>query len=141
MPHLLELFAGTKSVGKVFEAAGWQVTSVDLEACFSPTLCMNVLDLQPEDIEDRVDLVWASPPCTMYSLARTTGGPRDLEGSDRMVQKVLDLVAEFRCPWFMENPWTGYLKGRSVVSGIPYRVVDYCKYHDDRFPHLSLIHI
>ena len=85
MPHLLELFAGTKSVGKVFEAAGWQVTSVDLEAGFSPTICMNVLDLQPNDIEDQVDLVWASPPCTMYSLARTTGGPRDLEGSDRMV--------------------------------------------------------
>jgi len=137
MPHLLELFAGTKSVGKVFEAAGWRVTSVDLEARFSPTLCMNVLDLQPEDIDGQVDLIWASPPCTMYSLARTTGGPRDLEGSDRMVQKVLDLVAEFQCPWFMENPQSGYLKGRDVVAGIPYRVVDYCKYHDDRFPHTA----
>ena len=45
MPHLLELFCGTKSVGKVFEAQGWKVTSVDFDPLFKPTLCMNVLDL------------------------------------------------------------------------------------------------
>ena len=51
MPHLLELFSGTSSIGKVFAAAGWWVTSVDLEARFEPTLCMNVLDLEPSMIE------------------------------------------------------------------------------------------
>ena len=35
----------------------------------------------------------------------------------------------------MENPQTGLLKGRAVVAGIPYRVVDYCKYHDHRSTH------
>ena len=30
MPHLLELFSGTGSGGKVFEAGGWAVTSVDI---------------------------------------------------------------------------------------------------------------
>jgi hypothetical protein len=28
----------------------------------------------------------------------------------------------------MENPFTGLLKSRDVVAGIPMRVVDYCKY-------------
>ena len=31
-------------------------------------------------------------------------------------------------PWFMENPESGLLKGREVVAGLPFRVVDYCKY-------------
>ena len=52
-----------------------------------------------------------------------------------MVQKCLDLAMELRCPYFMENPHSGLLKSRAMVSGIPYRIVDYCKYADDRFPH------
>ena len=66
MPHLLELFCGTKSVGKVFEARGWKVTSVDFDPKFKPTICMNVLDLEPSMTEGNVDLVWASPLCTHY---------------------------------------------------------------------------
>jgi len=136
MPHLLELFAGTKSVGKVFEAAGWRVTSVDLLPRFLPTICMDVMDLDVSNLVGDVDLMWASPPCTHYSRARTCAKtPRDLEGSDRMVQKCLDIAAQLGCPYFMENPHTGLLKGRAVVAGIPYRVVDYCKYHDHRCTH------
>ena len=136
MPHLLELLSGTGSVGKVFEAAGWKVTSVDILPRFAPTLRMSVLDLVADDVSEPVDLLWASPPCTHYSRARTTAKtPRDLEGSDRLVQKCLDLARELRCPYFMENPHSGLLKGRAVVAGLPYRVVDYCKYADERFTH------
>jgi hypothetical protein len=75
-----------------------------------------------------VDFVWASPPCTYYSTARTTGPPADLDAADRLVQKCLDLAAELGAPFIMENPWTGKLKSRAVVAGIPMRVVDYCMY-------------
>ena len=30
--------------------------------------------------------------------------------------------------WFIENPQTGLLKGREVVSGLPFRDVSYCAY-------------
>ena len=134
MPHLLELFSGTGSIGKVFAAAGWMVTSVDLEPRFNPTLCMNVLDLEPSMIDGPVDLLWGSPPCTHYSKARTRAKtPRDLVGSDRLVQKVLDLAAHYQCPFFMENP-QGLLMHRDVVRGISMRLIDYCMYADDRFP-------
>ena len=46
-------------MGKVFEARGWKVTSVDFDPQFEPTLCMNILDLEPNMIEGNVDLVWA----------------------------------------------------------------------------------
>ena len=117
MPHLLELFAGTGSIGRVFRNHGWTVTSVDLEPKFEPTICCNVLDVTPEMIETRPDLIWASPPCTHYSRARTTAKtPRDLEGSDKLVQKVLDLVNHYGAPFFMENP-AGLLLNREVVRG------------------------
>ena len=135
MPHLLELFCGTKSIGKVFEQNGWTVTSVDIKKEFEPDICCNVLDLTPEMIGTVPDLLWASPPCTLYSRARTTAKtPRDLVGSDKMVQKVLDLAAHYGCSYFFENPW-GLLKTREVLQGIPMRVIDYCKYNDGDHPH------
>ena len=128
-PVLLELFSGTGSVGRSFRTRGWDVFSVDIDATAKPTLVANVLDLQWDALPPIVDCVWASPPCTHYSRARTKAKtPRDLEGSDAIVQKVLDIVGRYGAPWFMENPESGLLKGREVVAGLPMRVVDYCKY-------------
>ena len=135
-PVLLELFSGTGSVGRSFRARGWEVFSVDIDATAKPTLVANVLDLQWDALPPDVDCIWASPPCTHYSRARTKAKtPRDLEGSDAIVQKVLEIVDHYGyhmqlggMPWFMENPHSGLLKDREVVKYIPFRVVDYCKY-------------
>ena len=43
MPALLELFSGTGSVGRAFEARGWEVVSVDCVAKFRPTHCVDIL--------------------------------------------------------------------------------------------------
>ena len=103
---------------------------MDIDATTNPTLVADVLDLHLHRLPTQVDCIWASPPCTHYSRARTKAKtPRDLEGSDAIVQKVLDIVARYGAPsWFMENPESGLLKGRAVVAGLPFRVVDYCKY-------------
>ncbi len=46
-----------------------------------------------------VDLIWASPVCTEFSRARTTAKtPRDLDWADSLVQAVIDLARELRCP-------------------------------------------
>ena len=55
--------------------------------------------------------------------------PRDLEGSDRRVQKVEDMIDLCQpIVWAWEYPQSGLLKGRCVVDGIPYVDVDYCMY-------------
>ena len=98
MPRLIELFCGTKSISKVFEQHGWTCTSLDFDPKMEPTICCNILDVTPEMILEhgRPDVIWASPLCTMYSRARTTAKtPRDLEGSDKLVQKVIDLARYF----------------------------------------------
>ena len=130
MPRLLELCSGTGSVGRAFEARGWDVVSVDCDPGVNPSICCDLLELTADRCLARgpVDFVWASPPCTFYSIARTRGPPPDLEAADRLVQKCLDLAAELRAPFVLENPWTGKLKSRAVVAGIPMRVVDYCMY-------------
>ena len=134
MPRLVELFSGTQSVSKVFRAAGWECVTVDLNADSQPDLCMDVMAMTPDMVDPPPDVCWASPVCTMYSKARTVAKtPRDLEGSDAMVRKVLELVEAWGCMWFMENPYTGLLKTRSVVAGIPYRIVDYCQWRDSRW--------
>ena len=137
MPHLLELFCGTKSISKVFEQHGWTCTTLDFDPKMQPTICCNILDVTPEMIlkHGRPTVIWGSPLCTQYSCARTNAKtPRDLEGSDKLVQKVLDLARYFDVPWFMENPHSGLLKSRDVVAGIPMRIIDYCQYADDDWP-------
>ena len=63
MPRLLELFCGTKSVGRAFEAAGWKVVSLDIVSKFKPTILCGDYTTFP----GHFDMVWASPVCTEYS--------------------------------------------------------------------------
>ena len=131
---LLELFSGTGSVGKVFKAYSWRVVSVDIRPAHAD--CTHVCDVMEisakrvMEVHGRPDVIWAGPPCTQHSVARTTAKrPRDLIGADRLVRKALELIAELqpKC-WFLENPYTGLLKSRPLMQGLPLTVVDYCRY-------------
>ena len=129
MPRLLELFADTHSIGKAFASAGWEVVSLDMDPDSNSDIqCDFMLWDWTSYPRGYFDCVWASPPCTMYSIARTTAKTaRDFEGSDALVARVLQCISYFMPKtWFMENPQTGYLKTRPVVEGLRYRDVSYC---------------
>jgi hypothetical protein len=128
--YCLELYSGTKSIGQAFERLGWTVHSLDIDASNNPTFCWDIRDFPFESIpRGFYSFVHASPPCTHFSRARTTGGPRDLETADSFVLKALQII-EYVAPtfWCLENPETGLLKTRSYMEGIPYRDVTYCSY-------------
>ena len=129
MPKLLELFKGTGSVGDAFERiTGWEVTSVDMVAKFKPTHLCNILDFDYKQYPpEHFDFVWASPPCTEFSIAKSQG-IRDIPAATKVVEKTLEIIRYFKCPFAMENPQTGYLKQQPCVQGIPYKDVSYCKY-------------
>ena len=100
----LELFAGTGSIGRAFEQQGWEVVSLDICPKFNPTHVADVLSWNFRIYKrDHFRFVWASPVCTQYSIARTTGPPRDLLSADRLVERAMLIMTYFRCHWAFEK--------------------------------------
>ena len=127
--RLLELFSGTKSIGRAFEAFGWQVTSLDSDPQSQPTICEDVLKWDYKAFQPgHFDLVWASPVCTEFSRAMTRR-PRQLEEGDRLVLRTVEIIGYLRPRWWaIENPRSGLLKTRSFMKDLPFDDVTYCQY-------------
>ena len=127
--RLLELFSGTGSIGRAFRSRGWEVHSLDILP--GATVQSDILNWDYRGLPSgHYDFIWASPPCTEYSIARTRAKrPRDYELADAIVAKTLEII-EYFAPtlWLLENPQTGYLKTRAIMTDIPWRDVTYCKY-------------
>ena len=89
---LLELFCGTKSVGKVAEKLDIDTVSLDILPKFNPDVCCNIMDSDYTAYpKGHFDFIWASPPCTEFSVAKTTG-VRDLEGAIKVVEQTLKII-------------------------------------------------
>ena len=92
--RVLVLFSGTQSVGRAFEAHGYEVVSLDKDPRFEPTICEDILTWDYTVFSvDHFDIVWASPECRDFSIARSNAKrPPDLVGADALVQKTLDII-------------------------------------------------
>jgi site-specific DNA-cytosine methylase len=74
------------------------------------------------------DLIWASPPCTEYSVAKTVG-KRRLDEANAVVQRTMEIIEYFDPTyWLLENPQTGLLKSQACMANRPVVDLDYCKY-------------
>ena len=140
MFRVLDLFSGTGSVAKYCKQHADiydDVVSVDVLPKCKATITCDVMKLNYKYLwkPHEFDIVWASPPCTHYSVARTSAStPRDIEGSNALVQRTLDIIDYLKPKaWFMENPKTGLLKQQPLVEGIPYVDVTYCMYGFDYY--------
>lgn len=127
MTIMLELFSGTGSVGKVAEEMGMTVISLDRD--MQADLQCDIMDWDYKELPRHTfDIIWASPPCTEYSMAKTCG-IRDIIGANNVVKRTLDIIEYFKPKyWMIENPQTGLLKDQPFMYAIPYNDLDYCKY-------------
>ena len=69
MPKLLELFAGSRSIGKEAESLGHEVFSVDIEAFEGIDYVTDINTFDVLKVPFIPDFIWASPPCTYFSVA------------------------------------------------------------------------
>jgi len=139
--NILELFSGTRSVGKCCDALGWDSVSVDMILPADHKVDIMEFDYKQYP-KNHFDIIWASPPCTQYSyllncwLGRNKNGKiytkeimeEDMKEADKLVLKTLEIIKYFKpYYWFIENP-RGRLKDRPFMKPLDFYLVDYCKY-------------
>ena len=146
---VLELFAGTRSIGKAFEAQGHDVFSVEWDKSHDNIdLYIDIMELTANMILEkfgRPDVIWASPDCTTYSIAAISHHRTKNENtsnldpiseyakfSDKLNEHIHKLIEELKptC-WFIENP-RGGMRKMNFMKNKPRYTVTYCQYGDKR---------
>ena len=146
---VLELFAGTRSIGKAFEKQGHEVYSIEWNKDFDNIdWYEDIGKITAQDIIDRFghpDVIWASPDCATFSIAaishhrrkNTETGNLDpisdyAKFCDKVDQHVLQLIEELQPKyWFIENP-RGGLRKMTWMQELPRYTLTYCKYETDK---------
>lgn len=146
---VLELFAGTQSIGKEFKARGHEVFSVEWDKDFENiSLYADISKLTATEILEKFghpDVIWASPDCTTFSVAAISKHrKRNPENGnlepisdyakfcDATDQHVLELIKELNPTFFfIENP-RGAMRKMEWMQEIPRYTVTYCQYGDTR---------
>lgn len=144
---IFDLFSGTGSSTQAFKDAGHDVFTFELDKFFEATENVDVFDLSADyliEVYGRPDFVWASPPCTAFSVASMghhwiSGGASPLPRTDaaklsqELVAHTLQLIQDLKpsLGWIMENP-RGMLRKLPVVNNVPRQTVTYCRYGDKR---------
>jgi site-specific DNA-cytosine methylase len=142
--NLLELFAGSRSVGKAGEKLGFNVFSVDWEPYENINLVGDIGKLQITDIPFIPDVVWASPDCTTYTIAacsthrNNTIEPKTeyAKRCDETNQHFINLIKEWLkinpdMVFFIENP-RGMMRKMPFMMEFKRHTIWYCQYGDDR---------
>ena len=145
---VLELFAGTRSIGKAFEEKGHEVYSVDWDKRFENIdLYTDISTLTADYVLSafgQPDIIWASPDCTSYSVSAISKHRRkEPNGNlapisdyakfcDSTNKHLINLIKELNPKYyFIENP-VGALRKMDFMQGLKRYTVTYCQYGDKR---------
>lgn len=142
---ILELFAGSRSVGKEAELIGHEVYSSDINKFKDINYVSDILEFDTDNVPFIPDVIWASPPCTFFSVA-SIGKHWNIDNTPKtanavigvkIVQKTIDIIKYYQqlnhnLIYFVENP-RGKLRKLPVAEFFKKRhTVTYCQYGDNR---------
>lgn len=140
---VLELFAGSRSLGKAAEKLGMEVFSSDIEAYKGIDYRVDILKFDYSKVPFTPDIIWFSPPCTAFSVCamwrhwkRTKNGriPKSKKAREciKLAKKCLEIIDYYKPKyWFIENP-RGMLRKMPFMEGLQRHTVTYCQYGDTR---------
>jgi len=137
---VLELFAGSRSFSKVAEELGHETFSVDIKEFDKIDYVTDILDFDTDKVPFKPDIIWASPPCTYFSVAsighhwNKDHTPKTFEAvvGMQIVIKTLKIIDHFQPEYFfIENP-RGKLRKLDFMKKLPRTTVTYCQYGDER---------
>ena len=142
--RVLELFGGSCSFSNLAKEFNMQTFTTDIEKFNNIDLQKDILDLEIKDLPFIPDIIWASPPCTFFSVAsighhwhkdHTPKTKQAILGCE-IVKKTLDLIKELQSynnnlVYYIENP-RGKLRKLDFMQGLNRKTIWYCQYGDDR---------
>lgn len=141
---ILDLFSGTQSIASVFRERGWETFTLDFNLEFTNTdWQVDILQVTAQDILERFgkpDVIWASPPCTTFSVASIgrhwnknhTPKTPEAEIGLQILFKTVELIKELQPKYFfIENP-RGKMRKMPIMEQFNRHTVTYCQYGDTR---------
>ena len=142
---ILELFAGTRSISKEFEKCGHEVFTIEFDEQHKDIdWYTDIMNVKASDIIEKFgypDVIWASPPCTKFSVAsigrhwdKETRKPKNKETEDalNLLIHTIELIKELNPKYFfIENP-RGMMRKMDCLQEFDRHTVTYCQYGDTR---------
>ncbi len=138
--NTLELFAGSRSFSKVAEKLGHNVYTTDNQEFENINQVCDIFDFDCSKVPYQPDIIWASPPCTSFSVASighhwnkdNTPKTKKAELGVAIVKKTIEIIEQLRPKyWFIENP-RGKLRKLDFMQDFQRKTVTYCSYGDMR---------
>ena len=138
---VLELFAGSRSFSKVAEEMGMETFTSDFNSFDKIDYVVDILNFNINLIPFKPDIIWASPPCTTFSIASCyhhwnkdkTPKTKECKKGIDIVKKTLEIINILKPKyWYIENP-RGLLRKMEFMQNVGIRnTVTYCQYGDNR---------
>jgi site-specific DNA-cytosine methylase len=143
---IFDLFAGTGSATQAFEDAGHTVIKFDIDKRFDAER-VDLLNTTAQELIDQYgqpDFVWASPPCTTFSVAsmgfhwlsggdnpipKTEAAKHGIKLAEQAIQLVKDLNPQYG--FVIENP-RGMMRKMPFMQSMRRQTITYCQYGLDR---------
>lgn len=138
--QLLELFAGSRSIGKEAEKINFNIFSSDITNYQKIDYVVNILDFDYLKVPFKPDIIWASPPCTGFSVASIgrnwnydkTPKTETARIGIELVNKTIEIIKHYNPKFFfIENP-RGMLRKMPIMEQFKRHTVTYCQYGDIR---------
>jgi len=137
---VLELFGGSRSFSKVAEEMGMETFTTDYKDFEGIDYVTDILDFDVDKVPFEPDVIWASPPCTYFSVAsighhwNKDNTPKTKEAviGCKIVNKTIEIIKYFNPDYFfIENP-RGKLRKLDFMQEFDRVTVTYCQYGDTR---------